>query len=373
MALGTPKSRRVRYEVGNLREFCTEVFLLCGVPRVDAIEAANVLSTADLWGITSHGVARLRAYFELLREGRINPEPDIRITRENAVTARIDGGNGLGLVLGAKAIDIAVDKARRSGMGWVSVANSNHFGIAGYYAARASEYDTIGCAMTNTSALVSPFDGIGRMLGTNPLAVAFPVAEGRPLIIDLATSAISYGAVEKAARRSVRLPTGVALDRRGAGTRIAKEMQRGGSLLPLGGDHSHGGHKGYCLAAMIDIFCGVLSGANWGPFVPPFLVEPQNEAGSKGAGLGHLFGAANVSCFLDPPEFKSRISEWMEYFRSCQPRSGKKAVMVPGDPERIAEAKHRKEGICLHQMVCADLNYVAESVGIKFRWQPSTS
>src|SRR5438093_3460164 len=170
----------------GLRDFSKQVFLHFGVPKHDAAQASEVLATADLRGIDSHGVARLHTYFDMLSLGRINPKPTIRVLRESPSTATVDGDNGLGLVVGPKANEIAMAKATAAGSGWVSVSNSNHYGIAGYYVLKALERELIGWAMTNSTKLVAPLWGAERMLGTNPIAIAFPGLEEAPIVIDLA-------------------------------------------------------------------------------------------------------------------------------------------------------------------------------------------
>src|SRR6266404_3467507 len=191
-----------------LTNFCVQVFMHFGVPKADAEQAADVLARSDLRGIDSHGVARLHTYFEMLELGRINPRPKIQIIREKASVATLDGDNGLGLVVGPKANQIAMEKAEQYGSGWVSVCNSNHFGIAGYYPLKALERDLIGWAMTNATKLVAPLWGAERMIGTNPIAIAFPGKEEPPVVIDLATSAASYGKVEIARRKNLAVPHG---------------------------------------------------------------------------------------------------------------------------------------------------------------------
>src|SRR6266705_976482 len=171
------------FSIEVLREFCTRVFLHFGVPKNDAIEAADVLASADLRGIDSHGVARLHGYFDMLSLGTINPNPEIKVVCSTLSTATVDGDNGLGLVVGPKANRIAMDLAEKSGSGWVSVRNTNHFGIAGYYVLEALERDLIGWAMTNSSKMVAPLWGAERMLGTNPIAVSFPGKEDPPTVI----------------------------------------------------------------------------------------------------------------------------------------------------------------------------------------------
>jgi len=173
----------------GLRDFSKQVFLHFGVPKHDAAQAAEVLATADLRGIDSHGVARLHCYFDMLTLGRINPRPEIKVLRSTPSTATIDGDNGLGLVVGPHANRFAMDMAERFGSGWVSVQNTNHYGIAGYYVLKALERNLIGWAMTNSTKLVAPLWGAQRMLGTNPIAIGFPGKDEPAIVIDMATCA----------------------------------------------------------------------------------------------------------------------------------------------------------------------------------------
>jgi LDH2 family malate/lactate/ureidoglycolate dehydrogenase len=204
------------YPIERLREFSTRVFRHLGVPPDDARQAAEVLAASDLRGVDSHGVARLHSYFDMFTLGRINPQPNVRVVRELPGTATMDGDNGLGLVVGPKANALAMDKAYAVGSGWVSVRNTNHFGMAGYYPLQALERDLIGWAMTNSTKLVAPLWGAERMLGTNPIAVAFPGRDEPPVVIDLATSATSYGKIEIALRAVRAIPEGWAIDRMAA-------------------------------------------------------------------------------------------------------------------------------------------------------------
>jgi LDH2 family malate/lactate/ureidoglycolate dehydrogenase len=173
------------FPIEKLIEFSTRTFAHFGVPLADAQQAAKVLAASDLRGIESHGVARLHTYFDMLTLGRINPQPTIRILRESLSTATVDGDNGLGLVVGPQANRVAMDKADSAGTGWVSVCNTNHYGIAGYYVLEALQRDLIGWAMTNSTKLVAPLWGGERMLGTNPIAIAFPGKSEPPIVIDM--------------------------------------------------------------------------------------------------------------------------------------------------------------------------------------------
>jgi LDH2 family malate/lactate/ureidoglycolate dehydrogenase len=351
------------YPAEVLREFSARLLAAAGVPPDDAALAADVLLAADLRGIDSHGVARLRGYYDVVRTGQVNARPEPRIVRETLTTATVDADNGLGLVVGPRANEIAMDKAVDAGSGWVAVRNTNHFGIAGYYVLRALERDLIGWAMTNSSALVAPLFGSTRMLGTNPMAIAFPGDEEPPIVIDLATSAVAFGKIEIARRKGLPIPEGWAIDASGGPATDPQSVYDGGSLLPLGSTRELGGHKGYALAMMVDVLSGVLSGANWGPFAPAFAIT-QTPPGSVGAGIGHFFGALRIDGFIEPDEFKRQVDHLVRTFRAAPPAPGTSGPLVPGDPERAAEAARLRDGIPLIPAVAADLEALAVETGV---------
>jgi len=354
------------FPAGQLFEFSVRVFEHLGVPGGDARTAATVLQAADLRGIDSHGVARLHTYFDMLQLGRIDPKPKVTIVRESPSTATVDGGNGLGLVVGPRANAIAMDKALAVGSGWVSVRNTNHYGIAGYYVLEALKRDLIGWSMTNATKSVTPLWGAERMLGTNPMAIAFPGLEEPPIVIDMATSAAAYGKIEIARRVGKPIPAGWAIDRNGAPTTDPNAMIDGGAQLPLGSEREMGGHKGYGLASMVDILSCVLSGANWGPFAPPFALRQEIPERSVGKGIGHFFGAMEIDGFIDKDEFKKQIDEWIHVFRKTKAAPGTNGPLIPGDPEREAEAIRSKEGIPLLKPVVDDLLDISAKTGIPF-------
>jgi LDH2 family malate/lactate/ureidoglycolate dehydrogenase len=348
----------------RLREFCARTFLHFGVPDADAATAAEILVTADLRGIDSHGVARLHTYFDMLELGRINPRCQPRIVRETQSTAVVDGDNGLGLVVGPWSNRLAMDKAEAVGSGWVSVRNTNHYGIAGWYVLQALERELIGWSMTNSTKLVAPLWGAERMLGTNPIAIAFPGLEEPPIVIDLATCTAAYGKVEIARRKGESIPFGWAIGRDGAPTTDPQAMIDGGALLPLGSERDRGGHKGYALALMVDVLTAVLSGANWGPFTPPFALRQELPARSVGLGIGHFFGALRLDGFLDPLEFKRQIDDLVRTFRRTKPAPGTDGPLLPGDPERAAERERRARGVPLVAAVVEDLRDISKRTGI---------
>jgi malate dehydrogenase (NAD) (EC 1.1.1.37) len=237
-----------------LQQFTLHTFLAMGCPEADAQLATNVLLSADLRGIDSHGIARLSGYWRLYEAGRINPTPNVRVVHETPSTAVIDGDKGLGLVVAPKAMQVAIDKATNVGSGWVSVKNSNHFGIAGYHAMMALQHDMIGWAMTNASALVTPTFSKEKMLGTNPICVAIPAGEQPAFVADFATTTAANGKLEILQRKNAEAPLGWVQDADGEPTTDANALKKGGALLPLGGDREHGSHKGYALGSIVDIF-----------------------------------------------------------------------------------------------------------------------
>ncbi|WP_341842984.1 Ldh family oxidoreductase [Chitinophaga caseinilytica] len=354
------------FSYGQLRDFTRDVFLKMGCSAGHADLAATVLLSADLRGIDSHGVARLSGYVRLWEAGRINPTPDIRIVHETPSTAVVDGDGGLGLVVAPFAMQVAIDKAKIAGTGWVSVRHSNHFGIAGYHAMMALEQDMIGMAMTNASPLVAPTFATERMLGTNPIAVAIPAGEQPPFVADFATTTAANGKLEILQRKEQEAPEGWVQDKNGNPSTNPNELKSGGALLPLGGDREHGSHKGYCLGAIVDIFSAVLSGANYGPWAPPFVSFLPLPPDPVGKGLGHFFGAMRTDAFRPADEFKAHMDTWINRFRSAQTVPGEEKVLIPGDPEREMQALRLEAGIPILAPVVKDLGEVASKFKINF-------
>jgi LDH2 family malate/lactate/ureidoglycolate dehydrogenase len=354
----------VPYE--RLLFFTKEIFLKIGCSAKDAETAAVALLSADLRGIDSHGVARLIGYIRLWEAGRANATPDIRVIHETPSTAVVDGDGGLGLVVAPFAMRIAIEKARAVGTGWVSVQHSNHFGIAGYHALQAVAEDMIGIAMTNASALVAPTFSVERMLGTNPICVAVPAGEEPPFVADLATTTAANGKLEILQRKRLDAPVGWIQDKEGNSSTDPHELKKGGALLPLGGDRDHGSHKGYALGAVVDIFSAVLSGANYGPWVPPFPAYVPMPTGMPGKGIGHFFGAMRIDAFRSAEDFKLHMDNWVRRFRSATPAPGHEKVLIPGDPEREMEIVRRQEGIPLLGPVVEDLKGLAVKLGVEF-------
>ena len=349
----------------QLRTFTEAVFLKMGCPVADAQLAADVLLRSDLRGIDSHGVARLSGYVRLWEKERINSNPNIRVVHETATTATVDGDLGLGLVVAPFAMKIAIEKAKTYGSGWVAVKNSNHFGIAGYHALMAVEQDMVGISMTNASPLVAPTYANERLLGTNPMCYAFPAGNYPPVVVDMATAAAANGKLEIAQRSGTSIPEGWVQDAAGNSSIDPHQLKQGGSLLPLGSDKDHGSHKGYGLGATVDILSAVLSGANYGPWVPPFVAFLEPSKDPVGEGLGHFVGAMRVDGFRPAEEFKNHLDNWISRFKSAKTVDPDKRVIIPGEPEAAAEAERKLKGIPLIDVVVKDLNELAVKMGIQ--------
>ncbi|MTI41478.1 Ldh family oxidoreductase [Fulvivirga lutimaris] len=353
------------FSVEKLKTFTQSIFKSIGCSDDDAKLATQVLLQADLRGIDSHGVARLIGYVRLWENDRVNPTPDIKVVHETPSTAVVDGDSGLGLVVAPKAMEIAMKKANEVGTGWVSVKNSNHFGIAGYHAMMGLEKDMIGIAMTNASPLVAPTFATERMLGTNPIAVSIPTKNQPPFVADLATTTAANGKLEILQRKNKDAPLGWVQKKDGTSSTNANEIKQGGALLPLGGDREHGSHKGYALGSIVDIFSAVFSGANYGPWAPPFVSFLPLSDNPVGEGLGHFLGAMRIDAWRPADEFKSHMDNWISRFRETKAVEGKK-VLIPGDPEREFEAERSKNGIPLNENVVKDLKELAEKFKLDF-------
>jgi L-2-hydroxycarboxylate dehydrogenase (NAD+) len=354
----------------QLLDFAARVFVALGVPKEDAHVTADVLVAADLRGVDSHGVARLRRYVNGIRDGMMLPRPDIRVLHETPATALIDGGAGLGQPVGLRGMRLAIEKAKQVGAGFVSVRNSNHYGIAGYYAMMAlEEGNLIGISMTNAAVLVSPTFGRDAMLGTNPISVAMPAGRERPFVLDMATSTVPRGKLEVYHRLEKEIPLGWATDERGTPThdpgRVLENFKAraGGGLLPLGGaGELLGGHKGYGLALLVDLLCGVLPGAGYANTIYPKTPEGKPLP----ANVGHFFGALRIDGFRSPEAFKENMDDVIQRMKNAPKAEGEERIYIHGEKE-FEQAEHRRaEGIPLVHKVYDDLQAIAGEVDVEF-------
>ena len=355
----------IRVQAEPLKAFCRRVFVKLGVPPEDAEVTADSLVSADMRGINSHGVARLRRYANGLRDGVMVTRPKIEVVHETATTALYDGGGGLGQPVSARAMQKAIDKAQEYGTGFVTVRNSNHYGIAGYYSMMALEHGMIGFSMTNASVLVVPTFGRDAVLGTNPISVAAPADQERPFVLDMATSTVPRGKLEVYKRQEKPIPLGWATDEHGVPTQdtghvIQNLLDRaGGGLLPLGGaGELMSGHKGYGLSLLVDILCGVLSGAAYATKVYPKTPDGKPLPSD----LGHFFGALRVDAFRPLDDFKTSMDDIIRRLKNAPKAKGQDRIYVHGEKEFEIEDERRENGVLLHPKVVADLEEIAKEV-----------
>lgn len=352
------------FSYASLKKFTARIFLAMGCSQQHTQTAAKVLIDADLRGIASHGIGRLMGYVQLWEKQKINTAPTIQITHETPSTAVIEGDKGLGLVVAPHAMEVAIKKATKVGTGWVAVKNSNHYGIASFHAMLALEKDMIGLSMTNASPLVAPTFSTERLLGTNPIAVAIPADKYPPFIADFATTTVANGKLTILQQQGKEIPLGWLQDEKGVPTNDPTILKKGGSLLPLGSDFLHGSHKGYALGAIVDILSGILSGANYGPWVPPFVNFLRPPANTVGEGVGHFLGAIRIDAFRPVIDFKKHMDQWIARFRAARVVEGCEQVRIPGDYERETSARRKEKGIPVLASVVQDLNYLAKKFAI---------
>jgi Malate/L-lactate dehydrogenases len=355
-----------KFTYQHLFQFTKKILQKIGCSEADANTAAKVLLSADLRGVDSHGVARLSGYVRLWEAQRVKVDPQVKIIYQTPSTAVVDGDSGLGLVVAPYAMQVAIDKATQVGTGWVSVQNSNHFGIAGCHAMMALPHDMIGICMTNASPLVSPTFSVERLLGTNPICVAIPAGSQPAFVLDMATTTAANGKLEMLQRKGGVAPLGWIQNKNGQASTDPFELKAGGALLPLGGDREHASYKGYGLGAVVDIFSAILSGANYGPWVPPFPAYVPMPEEQPGRGIGHFFGAMRIDAFRPADDFKKHMDNWVQRFRKAKTVAGQERVLIPGDPEREMEIERMKEGIPLLTPVIDDLKYLSEKFETAF-------
>lgn len=345
-----------RYAATELIEFTARVFTHLGMDPADARLGGEILVDADLMGIDSHGIAHLPShgsYAPALKNGRVNPRPNIRIVRETPATALLDGDGGLGLVTGHRAMRLAIEKARAVGCGTVAVTNSRHYGAAGYYALMAVPEDMIGLSLTNAGPWMVPTYAKKKMIGTNPIAFAAPAGEEQPFLCDLATSTVAMGKLEIAEREHKPIPDGWSLDGEGRPTRDIATVYREGGLTPLGSTDTTASYKGYALGVMVDILSGVLSGTGY-----------SLALGGYGRGVGHFFTAWRVDAFVPVAEFKAMMDAMQRAFRTAEPADPSRPVRLPGQREFETRADRLAHGIPLHVSVIATLDSLADELGL---------
>jgi LDH2 family malate/lactate/ureidoglycolate dehydrogenase len=348
------------YKVDDLKGYMVRFFTRYNVPEKDAQIAADVLLAADLRGVDSHGMIRLHTYYgDRLRKKAIDPLSPVSVIRESGATLALDGGNGMGQVVGHQAMLACIEKAKQSGVAFVTVRNSNHYGIAGYYAMMALPEDMIGISFTNSQPLVAPTYGRTAMLGTNPIAVAAPSNQMRPYVLDMATSIVPIGRITVFDKAGKSIPSGWGVDKDGLVTENPGDVLKGGALMPLGGTDILRGYKGYGLAMWVDIFCGVLAGASFG-------AEVGHPSENKNADVGHFFAAVKIDAFRPAQEFKQDMDRFITMLKEAPKAAGQDRIYIAGEKEFELSEKYQREGIPLMGEVVKSLQKAGVDSDVPF-------
>jgi LDH2 family malate/lactate/ureidoglycolate dehydrogenase len=335
-----------------LRHFCTACFVQVGVPEADALIVADTLVEADLRGVHSHGVWWVKGYTERLRRGGLNPRPRLTIVRETPAMVLLDSDGGMGQVASVAAMRHAIAKASLSGVGVATVRNSNHFGAAAYYAQLAADAGQIGFATTDAEPTMAPWGGAQKLVvGNNPLAYAIPVDEAFTLVLDMAQSVVAWGKIFLAAQRGESIPPTWALDAAGEPT-TDPHAAMAGVLLPVGG------YKGYGLALVMQVLSSVLSGATFGPTMPP-MADPSTSQGH-----GHFFLALNIAHFDEPADFRQRMAQVVAEQRAAPLAQGVERIYLPGEIEHEKRQTRLTHGIPLEPYVVNALLAVGDALGV---------
>lgn len=341
----------------EVQTFIERCMMAVGTKPHHAKSLAEVLVEGDLRGHYSHGLNRMDMYVKDIQTEICAKDGEPVVEKETVATALVDGRNLLGPVVGNFCMNLALKKAKEVGIGWVVARGSNHYGIAGYYAMQALKENMIGMSFTNTSPLVVPTRGKECTLGTNPISVAAPAKNGDSFVLDMATSAVALGKVELHERRGDEIPIGWGLDSDGKMTSDPAKVLKGGGLVPIGGSEATGGYKGYGLGMMVEVFCGILAGAEYSKHVRTWKVT------DKVANLGQCFVAINPDNFATG--FNDRMSDLLSIQRTLEPADQEAPVLAAGDPERT-NMKRCEEmgGILYHLNVVNHMNNCAQAIGV---------
>ncbi|XP_067004736.2 uncharacterized oxidoreductase YjmC [Anabrus simplex] len=341
----------------EVKRFIVDCLMKVGANRGPALEMAELLAAADYRGHYSHGMNRVDRYVNDIQKKIVEPNATPVILQETEATALVDGRNALGATVGNFCMKVAMEKAHKSGVGWVVARGSNHYGIAGWYAMQAMEKGLMGLSFSNASPSMTPTRAKDAAMGANPLAVAAPAKDGDAFVLDMATTAVAVGKVEVQKRKGESIPEGWALDFQGKNTTDPDEALRAGKMLPVGGLETTSGYKGYGLSMAVELFCGILGGALFGPNIGQWFTNTTE------ANLGQCFIAIDPECFA--PGFGGRLSELMNYLRNMEPINPSKPVLVPGDPERIhMKLVDEEGGIRYHENQIKAWMVLAKTLGV---------
>lgn len=356
----------LRFKKEDLMNFVIRYMTKLGVSKEDAMIVGEVLISADIRGIESHGLHRLGSYYgNRISKKFIDPTTPYKIITETPTTALIDGGNGCGQVVSYNAMNLCIKKAKKSGLAAISVKNSNHYGIAGFYSMMALKHDMIGFSSTNSQPLVAPTGGKTAVLGTNPISIAVPSHRAYPFVLDMATSAVAYGKIQVYEKKKEQIPYGWGIDEEGYITENPSRIKPGGhgALLPLGGLEINGGYKGYGLAIMSEILCSALSGGN-------FLTQVGSPSKPEPTGVSHFFMAINIEAFRPLIDFRKQIDDMIYILKESPLANNKEKILVAGEKEFEFEKYNMEHGVPLIKPIVDDLIMEGDKIGIAFDLEP---
>jgi len=361
--------KRITVKNVELKTFVVDVLKNHGLSIENAGITADVLISADRRNIESHGVARLKRYVDGIKTGIIKPECKLDIIRETPVSLVIDGNGGMGQPIAYHTMKKCIEKAKEHFMCFASIRNSNHYGIAGYYTLLALEENMIGISLTNSAPLVVPTFGKDAVVGTNPISIGFPTKNERPFLLDMATSTVPRGKLEVYDRLEKDMPEGWAVDSKGITTTDATEVLKnmvarlGGGILPLGGEGElYGGYKGYGIALLVDILCGVLSGGAYAD-----MVDTRGPGGAgQPAQVAHFFMALNIENFVEMDIFREKMDDLIDRLKESEKAEGQERIFVHGEKEYELYEKHKASGVPLEENVYSGLKAIAGERGVAF-------
>ena len=333
----------------RLTEWAVACLQAVGCSEADAQLVGGSLVQTSLWGVDSHGILRLTHYLRRLTTGSIDAKAEPLVKRTGPVTAQLDGMDGLGIIHAMRAMEVAMEMARTTGVGVVGVSDSSHCGAMGLYTRTAARSKLIGIAMTHSSSVVAPHGGKAKFFGTNPLSIAFPRAQGEPICLDMATAQVAWNKVLNARIENVPLEPGLTIDAKGEPT---TDPHKAEALIPLGGETY--GYKGYGLAFMIELLCGMLNGMTYGPHVTKMYEELD-----KPRKLGHLLIAIDPKRFAGAATMESTAEMMINELR------GEGDILFPGEPELLEEQRRRADGVPIEPAALADMNAWSEKLGLQ--------
>ncbi len=356
----------IHLPISTLHDFMKEVFIRLGVPQDDAQICADILLASDLRGIESHGIGRLKMYYDRIKLGIQYAQTKIDIIKDRYATAVWDGNHGMGHVVGHKAMQTAIEKAKLYGMGSVAVRNSTHYGICGYYADMAAKADMIGITFTNARPSICPTNGVSPLLGTNPICFGAPTNLDYPFIYDAATSISQRGKIEQYAREEKDTPPYWAINRQGEPQTDTKKLlddlvEQTACLLPLGGmDEVTGSHKGYGLGTMVEILCAALQN---GSYLNGLWGRDENGKAAPYR-LGHFFMAINIDFFTEIDDFKRITTDICKQLQSSDLVPGRERIWVAGEKEWENEQRVRNQGVPINDNLAKNIRIMQEELDI---------